>query len=68
MGKAFWFLLPFMSGGCLIWLGFLFFPLFIVAAVLILLSPIGLFLPKMNQCQDCHYTWKVKKQKAIKER
>lgn len=59
-GKAYWIMLPFVSGGCLIWFGFLFWPLFIVAIVLIIASPFGALLPKINQCRECKYTWKVK--------
>jgi HIRAN domain len=54
-----------MSAGCMVWLGFLFFPFWILAALLVLVSPFALLLPKVNQCQDCKYTWKVNKKLII---
>lgn len=60
-GKLFWFLVPFASGGCLVWFGLL-FPLFwIFAFLLILLSPLGFFMPKIHHCKDCNYSWKAQK-------
>ncbi|MGG3987696.1 hypothetical protein [Bacillus smithii] len=64
-GKWFWFLVPFMSGGCLVWLGIIFFPILFIALPLILISPLGFLLPKMFQCEDCKYSWKVKKNKEV---
>ena len=60
-GKSFWFLVPFASGGCLVWLGLLFPLLWILAILLILLSPLGFFMPKVLHCKDCNYSWKAPK-------
>lgn len=65
-GKLFFFFLPLVSGGCLVWLGLLFFPFLIIAALLVLCSPLAFLMPKMNQCKDCKYSWAVKKEKAMK--
>lgn len=59
LGKIAFFLMAFGSGGCLIWVGFLFWPLWIFAALLILVSPLSFLLPKMNQCEECKHSWKV---------
>lgn len=66
-GKWFFFWVFLTSGGCLVWLGFLFFPLWIFAALLILVSPFSFLIPKMNQCKDCKYAWKVNKEKDMQE-
>jgi len=63
MGKGFWVLVPLMTGGCLLWIGFILWPLWIVAATLIVISPFGVFLPKMYQCKDCNHAWKENKKK-----
>jgi len=63
LGKL-WFLLIFLgSGSCLLWVGIIFWPILILAILLILISPLGFFLPKVNQCQDCKYSWKINKDK-----
>ena len=62
-GKLFWFLLFLGSGSVLIWLGFLFPPIWFIAIALIVGSPIGFILPAVNQCQDCKHSWAVKKNK-----
>lgn len=64
LGKAFWFLMLLGSGSVLIWLGIFFTPLFFIGGGMILFSPVGLFLPKMNQCKDCNHSWKVNKEKT----
>lgn len=61
LGKGTFFLIFFGSGGCLIWIGFIFFPVLILAAILILVSPLAFLLPKVNQCEECKYSWKVNK-------
>lgn len=52
------FLTLFGSGGCLIWVGFLFWPLWIFAGLLILASPLGFLVPKMTICRECNYSWR----------
>lgn len=47
-GKGTFFLLFFGSSGCLNWIGFLFFPVLILAAILILVSPLAFLLPKIK--------------------
>lgn len=37
-----------------------------LAALLILASPSSFLIPKMNQCKDCKYSWKVKKEPPAK--
>jgi len=64
-GKWFWFLVLFCSGGCMIWLGLIFVPFLFLAFLLILISPLSFLLPKLNQCQECKFAWKVKK-KSVK--
>jgi hypothetical protein len=59
------------TGSCLIWVGFFFWPLWIFAALLIIVSPIGFFMPKLTTCKDCKYSWKPgeahKYKKAIED-
>jgi len=57
MSKAFFILMFLGTGSMLFWLGFLFFPFFIISALLMLMAPLGFILPKMYQCKDCNYTW-----------
>lgn len=65
------FLSLFATGGCLIWVGFLFPLIWIIAALLILVSPLGFLVPKMTTCNDCKYSWKKgeadKYKKAIED-
>lgn len=67
VGKMFWFLVLLGSGSCLLWLGFIFPLFFVVAIILIFISPLSLLIPKTNQCQDCHHSWVAKKLKQSKE-
>ena len=52
------FLILFGSCGCLVWLGFLFPPIWILSGLLILASPLGFIIPKMTICQECNNSWK----------
>lgn len=61
LGKFAKFFVFFGSGGCLIWVGVIFFPVLFIAIPLIFLSPLAFLLPKTNQCKDCNYSWVVKK-------
>lgn len=61
------FLTLFGSGGCLIWVGFLFWPVWILAAALVLASPLGFFVPKVTICKECKYSWKSGEAKKYKE-
>lgn len=63
MGKAFWFIIPIATGSCLIWVGLFFMSIWIIAFSLILGSPLGFLLPKMNQCEECKFSRKVEKKK-----
>lgn len=65
VGKIAYFLALFGSGGCLIWVGFLFWPILIIAILLLIASPFTFLLPKVNQCEDCKHSWKVNKQKEV---
>lgn len=58
-GKWAAFLIFLGSGSCLIWVGILFPPIWIVAGLLVLGSPLGFFFPKMNYCKDCSKSWKA---------
>lgn len=51
----------FGSSGCLIWVGFLFPPLWLLVPILMIISFIMLFGKSAWQCQDCNYTWTKKK-------
>jgi hypothetical protein len=64
-GKGFFFLLFVCMAGFISLLGIFFLPLFILGGILALFSPIAFLLPKMNQCQDCKYSWKVNKEKGV---
>ena len=66
LGKWATFLLLIGTGSCLMWVGILFWPLWIFAGLLILGSPIGFFLPVMNRCEDCNHSWPVKKKSKVK--
>lgn len=57
----------FGTGGCLIWVGLLFPPIWIFAGILILASPFSFLFPTMNQCRDCKNTWVVGKAREWKE-
>ena len=59
LGKVALFFILLGSGSCLIWVGLLFPPIWIVAGLLILLSPAGFLIPKMNMCKDCNEVWKA---------
>lgn len=59
LGKFATFLVLIGTGSCLIWVGFLFPPIWIFSGLLILGSPLGFLVPKMNQCRDCNYTWRA---------
>lgn len=61
------FLILFGSGGCLVWLGFLFPPIWILSGLLILASPLGFIIPKMTICQECNYSWKKGKSNEYKK-
>lgn len=63
-GKGSWFLLMVGSGGIFIWLGFIFPFFWFLSIALIILSPLSFIIPKVNQCQECNYAWKVEKKKV----
>lgn len=67
LGKGAMFLIFIGSGGCLIWTGIIFPPMFFIAGALIIASPIGFVLPKMNQCKDCNKSWKAGHAKEYKK-
>lgn len=60
------------TGSCLIWLGFIIAPLWILAAAFIIASPFGFLISRMTVCKNCKYTWKTGKveeyKKAIQEK
>ena len=55
------------SGSCLIWVGLIFPPIWLVSGILILASPFSVLFPKMNHCKDCNNTWVVGKAREWKE-
>lgn len=58
------FSLTFFGGaGCLLWVGFLFPPIWIAVPVLLIMSFVMLFAKDVWQCQDCKKSWAVKKNK-----
>lgn len=59
LGKWATFLVLIGTGSCLFWVGFLFPFIWIFAGLLILVSPVSFFAPKMNQCKDCKKSWKA---------
>lgn len=67
LGKLAMFLILMGSGSCLIWVGFLFPPLWIASGLLILASPIAIFIKPFNQCKDCDYVWQAGKGKEQKK-
>jgi hypothetical protein len=64
-GKGFFFLLFICMAGVVSFVGIFFLPLFILGGILALFSPIAFLLPKINQCQDCKYSWKIDKEKGV---
>lgn len=47
------------TGSCLIWVGFLFWPIWLFAGLLIIASPLGFLVPKVTVCKECNYSWKT---------
>lgn len=61
IGKLSWFLLLLGFGILLIFIGILFFPVFVIGFLLLIFSPIGFLFPRTNVCSNCKNSWKVKK-------
>lgn len=59
------------TGSCLLWVGFIFWPLWIFSGLFIIASPLGFLVPKMTTCKECKYSWKTgeaeKYKKAVDE-
>lgn len=55
------------TGSCSIWIGFLFPPMWILSALLIIASPLGFLVPKMTICKECNYSWKSGEAKEYKK-
>ncbi|WP_334071512.1 MULTISPECIES: hypothetical protein [Paenibacillus] len=58
-GKLFYFYLWFAAGGCLMWLGLLFYwPLVVAGFVPIVISLFSFMKGKVNRCTACGHKWK----------
>lgn len=61
MGKGTMFIVVLFLACATFFIGIIIWPLLLVSVLLLVASPIMLFLPPMNTCNRCNKAWKVDK-------